>query len=239
MNSSEQIGVFFDLDGTLLAPPSLEWRFIGFLLARDEIGGLNLARWLGHCAKTILRDPRVPFEGNKRYLTGLRESLAADWSVSQAARELPFFAEGVARMAWHHAQQHRIFLLSGTLAPLARAIAPQLPCPVEICATELEVLGRHWTGFLAGSNLSGGGKARTIRAITARRNLALAHSFAYGNQMADLPMLSAVGHPVAVNPSARLVHRARKRGWTICRWNQPQAAVHFERRNLLAPEELQ
>jgi phosphoserine phosphatase len=238
MSSPGQIGAFFDLDGTLLAPPSLEWRFISYLLARDEISGSNLACWLGRCAKHILRDPLAACKGNKHYLAGLRESLAEDWSNSHAGRELPFFAEGIARMAWHHGQQHQIFLLTGTLAPLACAIVPHLPCPAEIYATELQVLGRRWTGSLVGSHMSGEAKARAIRVIAARRNLSLAHSFAYGNDMADLAMLEAVGHPVAVNPSLRLANQARRRAWSICRWRQLHAAMLFDRKNLPASEEL-
>ncbi|MGA6961913.1 MAG: hypothetical protein WBY38_21055, partial [Candidatus Acidiferrales bacterium] len=53
----QNIAAFFDLDGTLLPPPSLEWRFIGYLLERDEIASAHVARWLGYFAKTILRDP--------------------------------------------------------------------------------------------------------------------------------------------------------------------------------------
>ncbi len=79
MSSAEKIGAFFDLDGTLIAPPSLEWRFIGFLLARDTLGTVDVARWLGHFAKKILPDPRGATLGNKRYLAGLRESLAEEW----------------------------------------------------------------------------------------------------------------------------------------------------------------
>jgi HAD superfamily hydrolase (TIGR01490 family) len=239
MNSSAQIGAFFDLDGTLLAPPSLEWRFVGYLLARDQIRSHKLARWLGQCAATIFRTPLNAIEGNKRYLTGLRESIVADWSNSRAACGLPFFPQGLARMAWHHAQQHQIFLVTGTLAPLAGAIASQFPCPVEIFATGLEARDRHWTGQLAGNHMSGETKARTLRAIAAQRNFALSHSFAYGNQMADLPMLEAVGHPVAVNPSPRLANRARKRGWSICRWDHSQAVVPSPRKALLKPEQAQ
>jgi fatty acyl-CoA reductase len=239
MNSSAQIGAFFDLDGTLLAPPSLEWRFVGYLLARDQIRSRNLARWLGHFAATVFRSPLAAIEGNKRYLSGLQESLAADWSNSHAACDLPFFPQGLARMAWHHAQQHHIFLVTGTLAPLARQIASQFPCPVEIFATELEVRDRHWTGQLATNHRSGETKARTLRALAAQRNLALAHSFAYGNQMADLPMLEVVGHPVAVNPSAELANRARGRCWAICRWDHQQAVVPSPRRALLKPEQAQ
>jgi len=237
MNSAARIGAFFDLDGSLLGPPSLEWRFIGYLLARDQIRSRNLARWLGHCAENILRSPLAAIEGNKRYLTGLQESLVADWSNPHAACDLPFFPQGLARMAWHHAQQHQIFLVTGTLAPLARAIASQFPCPVEIIATELQARDRHWTGQLAGNHMSGELKARTLRSLAAQRNLALAHSFAYGNQMADLPMLQAGGHPVAVNPSPRLGHRARRHFWSICRWNHPQPAVPNPHEVLLKPEQ--
>jgi len=224
MNSCWQIGAFFDLDGTLLAPPSLEWRFIGYLLERNEIGGHNLARWLRHCAKIVFRDPIAATQGNKAYLAGLPKSRAADWSNSHAAWELPFFPQGIARMAWHHAQEHTIFLVTGALAPLVREIVRQLPCPVGVCVTELESLEGQWTGSLSGSHMNGDEKACAIRAIAAGRGITLAHSFAYGNETGDLAMLEAVGHPVAINPSARLASRARKRGWSICCWDQPQAA---------------
>ena len=240
MNPCGRIAAFFDLDGTLLAPPSLEWRFIGYLLGRDELGGRNLARWLEHCANTLLRNPRAATEGNKFYLAGLPESLVADWADSHAAWDLPFFPQGIARMAWHHAQQHQVFLVTGTLAPHARAILPQLPEPVEVCATELESIGSHWTGSLAGCHITGEAKARAIRAIAERYNLDLARSFAYGNTVSDRAMLEAVGHPVAVNPSMRLAGWARKRGWSISRWDRPQAtaqaAAQTARKNLLAQE---
>jgi alcohol-forming fatty acyl-CoA reductase len=150
-----------------------------------------------------------------------------------------FFEEGAVRIAWHHGQQHRIFLVTGTLAPLARAIARQLPCPIEVCASELENVAGRWTGSLAGGHMSGEVKARAIHAITAQRGIALAHSFAYGNETGDLAMLEAVGHPVAVNPSTRLANWARKRGWSICRWDQPQGTAQTARKRLLAQEHAQ
>ena len=49
----EKIGAFFDLDGTLLAAPSLEWSFVTYLASRDEIGVANVARWLAHAARDV------------------------------------------------------------------------------------------------------------------------------------------------------------------------------------------
>ena len=56
MNSPERIGAFFDLDGTLLQSPSLEWRFITWLAARDKIGSGEIGRWLGCFAKTFVTE---------------------------------------------------------------------------------------------------------------------------------------------------------------------------------------
>ena len=50
--------------------------------------------------------------------------------------------------------------------------------------------------------------------------LALAESVAYADSASDLPMLEAVGHPVAVNPEAKLAAIARKRGWHVEHWSK-------------------
>ena len=126
-------------------------------------------------------------------------------------------------MAWHAAQGHRVFLVSGTLACLAHVVARRLPGSVEICATELEVRGARWTGRLVSEHMSGEAKARTVRALAARFGLSLWESYAYGNSVSDLPMLDSVGHPVAVNPPARLRRIARNEGWPSCNWTFPCA----------------
>jgi fatty acyl-CoA reductase len=43
----------------------------------------------------------------------------------------------------------------------------------------------------------------------------LRESIAYADSASDLPMLEAVGFPVAVNPETRLASIARKRGWLV------------------------
>jgi HAD superfamily hydrolase (TIGR01490 family) len=239
MKGAANIGVFFDLDGTLLAPPSLEWRFLAHLIACDEISGANITRWLGRCSKAILRDRIRAVEGNKLYLAGLRESLVTEWRAAAASDYPPFFLEGVARLAWHQTQRHRVFLVTGTLGPLARAVAHRFPCPVEIVASELDVLDGHWTGWLAGAHMSNRGKASAIRALAARHALDLPQSYAYGNHRTDLPMLEAVGNPTAVNPSWRLARLARMRGWRICKWRESQTTSQAKRENLLRLTEAQ
>ena len=224
-----QIAAFFDLDGTLLPSPSLEWRFIAWLAARDAIDGGHLARWLAQFARHIWHDPYAATFENKFYLSGLRESLAAAWEDSLAPESLLCFSSGSDRISWHHEQGHRVFFVSGALGPLARAAARRLPGTIEACATELEACDGRWTGRLAGEHLRGEAKARALRRLAARYDLDLAESYAYGNCLADLPMLEAVGHPVAVNPEIGLERIAssedeiRNRGgaprdWRVCKW---------------------
>jgi HAD superfamily hydrolase (TIGR01490 family) len=237
VQSPEKIGAFFDIDGTLLPSPSLEWRFIGHLLAQDKIGSADVGRWLVHCARNLLRDPRDATIGNKRYLAGLAESLVADWESSLDPAIPGFFAEGIGRIAEHLAQGHRVFLISGTLEPLARAVARRLPGQIEVCATRLEMRGAHWTGRLAGEHMSGEAKARAIRALAVRYGLALWDSYAYGNSITDLPMLDSVGHRAAVNPSSRLRRITRNESWQTCDWTQASAAVPGTSRHKLSPQE--
>jgi HAD superfamily hydrolase (TIGR01490 family) len=239
MKDSAKFGAFFDLDGTLIAPPSLEWRFLAHLFACDEVSGANLRSWHRQCVRKIWRDRLAAIEDNKLYLAGLRESLVADWMAAGSPNSPPVFVEGLAQLAWHHAQGHRIFIITGTLAPLARAIAHNFPCPVEIVGSEPEVFDGHWTGWLAGEHMSREAKARAIRECAAQYGLELSESFAYGNHTADLPMLEVLGNPVAVNPSRQLARLARTRGWRISEWREIQTAMQAGRTNLLTPTEAQ
>lgn len=218
MSSAAKIGAFFDLDGTLLPAPSLEWRFISWQLAHDEFSGRNLARWLGWCAKNILCDRTAALDGNKLYLAGLPTSLVKGWARSLEMNPPVFCTDGMGRLIWHYRQGHRPILVSGTLAPLARELARHLPCPIEICATELDALDGVWTGWLAGEHMSAWAKARAAMAQAALHRLDLSRSFAYGNDASDIPLLELAGHRLAVNPTASLSRAARKRGWPVSKW---------------------
>jgi HAD superfamily hydrolase (TIGR01490 family) len=242
---AETAGAFFDLDGTLLPAPSLEWRFIGYLLERDEISSAHVGRWLARFAAAFWRDPREATDGNKRYLRGISETLVHDWERSLAPRffhrdSLAFFDEALERISWHCARHHRVFLVSGTLAPLARVVARNLAARVsadiDVCATELDVApgpNGIWNGRIAGEHMSGCAKLRAVVGLAARHGLDLSRSYAYGNSVRDLQMLEGVGQAVAVNPTRRLARAARKRGWQTCAWQKrldeiPRAAARAE-----------
>jgi HAD superfamily hydrolase (TIGR01490 family) len=72
-----------------------------------------------------------------------------------------------------------------------------------------------YTGELAGPFVYGPGKVAAIKEIADWEGYDLALSYAYSDSLSDLPMLEAIGHPVAVNPDNALARIAHDRGWPI------------------------
>ncbi|MGA8234104.1 MAG: HAD-IB family hydrolase [Candidatus Acidiferrales bacterium] len=226
-----RVAAFFDLDGTLCAGPSIERRFVWFLIRSKRIGIAAGFRWLARFAGGILLGSEHPAEANKTDLAGISTSAVEEWaqSLGNAREALGFFDDGIRALEEHHAAGHPIFIISGTLAPLAQVIAARLPVAAGIAATELEIGwgGRRpgtareavWTGSIAGEHMSGGAKMKTLENLALRCDLDLAQSYAYGDSPRDIPMLERVGHAVAVNPTARLARRARRSGWPIHYWD--------------------
>ncbi|MDT7538592.1 MAG: hypothetical protein QOI82_2177 [Actinomycetota bacterium] len=117
------------------------------------------------------------------------------------------------------AQQHldagqRVWLVTATPVELARIIAKRLGLTGAL-GTVSEVEDGLYTGRLVGEPLHGPAKAEAVRALAEREGLDLARCTAYSDSSNDVPMLSAVGHAVAINPDTALREEARLRGWDI------------------------
>jgi phosphoserine phosphatase len=80
-----------------------------------------------------------------------------------------------------------------------------------------EVVDGQYTGRPGGPFTYREGKAEAIRRLAAAEGIDLAASWAYSDSESDLPMLRAVGHPVAVNPDRELARVAREEGWDVLR----------------------
>lgn len=81
--------------------------------------------------------------------------------------------------------------------------------------TRGEVVDGIYTGELVGPFCYGQGKVDAITELARWDGLDLAQCYAYSDSASDLPMLRAVGHPVAVNPDGKLERHARDHGWPI------------------------
>ena len=82
------------------------------------------------------------------------------------------------------------------------------------------------TGNLVGRPLHGKDKYRAIKALAKERNISLKRSYAYSDSQNDLPMLTRVGHPVAVNPDNMLKRYAVAAGWLILDFKKRELRVH-------------
>jgi phosphoserine phosphatase len=83
-----------------------------------------------------------------------------------------------------------------------------------------EVVDGYYTGRAGGPFTYREGKAQAIRELAEREDIDLAASWGYSDSESDLPMLRAVGHPVAVHPDKTLARVAREEGWEILRFDR-------------------
>lgn len=85
----------------------------------------------------------------------------------------------------------------------------------DYVANRLEFVNGYATGRVLPPVMASATKAKWIREHAERENINLSESYAYSDSISDLPMLSIVGHPVAVNPDFRLKQTALQHDWAI------------------------
>lgn len=85
----------------------------------------------------------------------------------------------------------------------------------DYVANRLEFVNGEATGRLLPPMIAAATKASWMRTFAERESISLSDSFAYSDSMSDLPMLSVVGHPAAVNPDMRLRQTALHHDWPI------------------------
>jgi HAD superfamily hydrolase (TIGR01490 family) len=79
----------------------------------------------------------------------------------------------------------------------------------------MEFVNGYSTGRIIPPVMASATKAQWIREFAEREAINLSDSYAYSDSISDLPMLSIVGHPVAVNPDIRLKQTALQHDWPI------------------------
>jgi fatty acyl-CoA reductase len=127
------------------------------------------------------------------------------------------YPEAISVLRAHKEAGHRVVILSGALDFI---IEPFEDLADDVLTARLEEENGVYTGELSGAPVAGEARARMLASFARRRNLDLSRSYAYADSISDLPMLEAVGNPVAVNPDSRLAKAARERGWQIKNWRK-------------------
>ncbi|HEX3538905.1 MAG TPA: HAD-IB family hydrolase [Acidimicrobiales bacterium] len=134
------------------------------------------------------------------------------WSDLLLAKAFP---AGIRRVREHRRLGHRTLLITGALDV---AIEPLRPLFDDVMCATLGVTNGRYTGELEEGPPTGEARAMLMADYAAQWGIDLGESVAYADSASDLPMLEAVGHPVAVNPETKLAAIARKRGWHVEQW---------------------
>jgi fatty acyl-CoA reductase len=150
------------------------------------------------------------YEGtNVAELRELSESVMGDLLFHRIA------PDAVRRIREHRRAGHRVVFITGSLDFV---VEPLRPLADEVITAKLqESNGRH-TGDLDRPPLVGEARASWLKDHAEEVGADLSVSYAYADSMSDLPLLEAVGNPVAVNPDVALHRLARQRKWPVEEW---------------------
>jgi HAD superfamily hydrolase (TIGR01490 family) len=145
------------------------------------------------------------------------------------------YAEAMELMEQHRSEGHAVVIISASPEEIVVPLARHLGVSETISSrAELDERGRY-TGAMA-YYCYGPYKATAIRAHAAAQNLDLKSCYAYSDSYTDVPMLEAVGHPVAVNPDRVLARLASERGWETRNFVRPVRLRTRVRAQLVAPQ---
>ncbi|MGP4110113.1 HAD family hydrolase [Streptomyces sp. 4N509B] len=118
----------------------------------------------------------------------------------------------------------RVWLVTAAPVETAAIIARRLGLTGAL-GTVAESVGGVYTGRLVGEILHGEAKAVAVRALAESEDLDLARCAAYSDSANDIPMLSLVGFPYAINPDRKLRTHARAMGWRLRDYRTGRKAV--------------
>ncbi|GCD97322.1 HAD family hydrolase [Embleya hyalina] len=211
---------FFDLDNTVMRGASI------FHLAR----GLYARRFLTtrDIARFGWQQARFRLGGEHMGHVGDAQESALSFAKGHTVEEIraigeEIFDECMADKIWPGtralAQMHldagrQVWLVTAAPIEIADTIAGRLGLTGAL-GTVPETRAGVYTGRLVGELLHGEAKAEAVRALAAREGLDLGDCSAYSDSANDIPMLTLVGDPCAVNPDARLRRHARAHGWRV------------------------
>lgn len=219
---------YFDVDGTLCRTNLMHTAI--YYMAND----INPLRSAAKLAKLSLRSPKLLFAElrDRRMFNemlfecfdGVSEDrimvLADDtfeWAMKRGiydgARDLIKRSKDLG---------HEVVLISGALDFLLERLARELGADHWV-GNRLEIHDEYATGKLLRPVVAGPTKARLIYDHAQQNGHDLSDCFAYSDSYSDVPMLSVVGRPAAVNPDAKLERLARAYQWPIIYFDKEAA----------------
>lgn len=218
---SSKSAAFFDLDNTLIKGSSV------FFLSRGmyQRGFFNKKE----VASYVLANLRYRLTGkeNPEEIDRFREaaqSFIKGHSVDEMMKVAnDVYDKYVSQRLWtgtiEIARQHlsdglEVWLVTAAPQQMAELIADRLGFTGAL-GTIAETKDGLYTGKMIGQMLHGNNKAAAVKKLSEERNIDLKKSFAYSDSHNDVPLLSIVGNPQAINPDTKLQVKAIRDGWPI------------------------
>jgi HAD superfamily hydrolase (TIGR01490 family) len=211
---------FFDVDNTIIRGASAFHLAVG-LYRRGFFRKWDIVTFAVHQSRYLA------FGENHRQIDEVRDkalSIMTGHSVAEVVAiaediydevlSLRIFPGTQKLLDEHLAAGHEVWLITATPVEIGELIARRLGVTGAL-GTIAEHEDGFYTGRLVGDMLHGKAKARAVRELAARENLDLTMSYAYGDSTNDVPILSEVGFPCAINPDRRLRRHAQTVGWPI------------------------
>ena len=208
----------FDLDNTLLGGDS-DYLWGQFLVERGLVDGVFYERE----NQRFYDQYRAGTLDIYEFLTFMLRPLASN-PLAELLNWRAQFLEAKIRpillpRAMELVQQHRtagntLLIITATNRFITEPIAEMLGVP-NLLATEPEFLDGRYTGRPAGIPCFQQGKVKRLNAWLAATGHDLAGSWFYSDSHNDLPLLSRVTYPVAVDPDEALAEYAQTRGWPM------------------------
>ena len=212
----------FDLDGTVMATNVVET----YLWARlPELSPVRRALEVARVAAQLpvylgaeRRDRGVFLRSIYRRYAGA-DLAALEAYVDEKLAPLildRMSPDAIRRIREHRDAGHTTILMTGVIRPLTRPFEGLFD---TIVAAELatDPNGRC-TGYLSGPPMVGESRSAWLTHYAALHDIDLSRSYGYADSHVDLPMLTAIGNPVAVSPDIGLMRAAKAKGWSIVEW---------------------
>lgn len=214
---------FFDVDGTLVKSTIVHY-YVYFRRRRlgAVLGRIWFALFLVKCLYFLILDKINRSRFNVVFYRSYRGLPASDIKamVADCFREMiepRIFTQAKGCIAAHRHAGRKIVLVTGSIDFIMQPVVGAFGADDLIAPTLVESSGR-FTGALDGPPVGEQEKARRMNEFAKEHAIDMESSFAYGDSLADVPMLETVGHPQTVNPSKGLAAVAVSRGWPVHRW---------------------
>lgn len=225
--SERTIAAFFDLDKTILARSS-SFAFAKPFYREGLIGRSDVIR-SAYAQFVFLASgaDHQQMETMREYMSKLVTGWDVDKVQSIVGETLDdivdpmVYQEAVDLIAQHKAAGHDVIIISSSGTDIVEPIGERLGADLAI-GTQVGIEEGQYTGEIL-FYAYGEGKADAMRTLAAERGYDLAQSYAYSDSQTDIPMLEAVGHPIAVNPDSELRAVATERDWPILDFAKPMA----------------